>query len=112
MLDAMAQHFRVAPGRQQLDGRPLLAQADVRVGVHRQSDVAVPGQGLGCTGRHTDVLQVGDECVPVGVEIGEPAGAVLVSQEIRRLAFGLLLAGFDLLDPLLPGGLEIGLHHF
>ena len=60
--------------RQQLDGRPLVVQTDVRVDTHCQPYVAVPGQGLGRAGRNASVLQIRDERVAIGVEVGELAG--------------------------------------
>jgi hypothetical protein len=53
----------------------------------------MPGQGLGRAGRDAGALQVGDECMAVGVEIGELPGAILilVFQEVRPLPLGLLL---------------------
>ncbi len=68
------------------------------------------GQGLGRLGRHVRPAEVGDEGVPHGVEVGVEAIGVLVSQEIRLLAFLALGVALDLGDPDFPGRSKVSLN--
>jgi hypothetical protein len=60
----------------------LVVNADVGIYAKRQANIAVPGERLGHLGREASSFETGDEKVPVAVEVGVLAIAVLVLQKI------------------------------
>lgn len=112
---ASAESGRPLPAAAASPGRRRTASVcsvrSVWLDVHRQSNVAVAGERLRGLGRNSRLAQIGDEGVPIGVEVGEAAVVALVGEEVARFPFGLLLRSLGFLDPRLAGGGEVQLHH-
>ena len=65
--------------RQCLNRRRLIVQLNVRIDIHRQPNVTVPGQRLRHLGPNARSLQVGNEQMPTGVEVGIQACVVAIA---------------------------------
>ena len=90
--------------RQLRNGRRLILPINVAIQIHRQANIAMAGQGLYRLGRDFCLAEIGDERVPVGVEVGETVVGILVSEEVAVLSTVLFLGVINFRDPCLSSG--------
>ena len=102
---------RPSRSRQRRDHRRLVMQINVRVDIHRQSDVAVPRQRLGHLGRNAGLFQARDEQMPQAVEVSVAAGVIAVAEEVRLLRTARLGIAPAFLQPVLSRRVQVDAHH-
>ncbi|MFO0871274.1 MAG: hypothetical protein U0935_20310 [Pirellulales bacterium] len=97
-------------GQSQQRGR-LFGEIDVRVDVHRQSDVGVPSKLLRDLGRNSGPSQIRNERVAVRVKVGVSPLSVSIREKIGLGSLQPFRLGVGILDPSRARPFEVLPHH-